>query len=299
MEKIIIYIVEAILLAIVLLWFFFIRFIPNNKVGIVEKLWSISKGSLDDQIIALNGEAGYQPEVLRGGIHILFRLQYRIHVFPLVTIPQGQIAYAFARDGRPLKPAQALGQVVPEANTFQDVRAFLRHGGQRGPQREIIREGTYAFNLTQFVIITKGSIFSLPITKEETYKLQNMAVSLEERRGFEPVVIHGTDDQIGIVTVHDGASLEPGDIIAPTVGEDSDDPGSYHNNFQDPERFLAAGGLRGRQHQVIVEGTLHQSPLRYGGADPQDNHRCGFRGRGHLLHRSKGRRQVGDGLQTR
>ena len=30
---------------------------------------------------------------------------------------------------------------------------------------------------------------------------------------------------------------------------------SYHNNYQDPERFLVAGGRRGRQLQVLVEGT--------------------------------------------
>jgi uncharacterized membrane protein YqiK len=44
------------------------RYIPNNQVGIVEKLWS-AKGSIDDGFIALNGEAGYEPEVLRGGLH--------------------------------------------------------------------------------------------------------------------------------------------------------------------------------------------------------------------------------------
>ena len=52
-------------------------------------------------------------------------------------------------------------------------------------------------------------------------------------------------DSIGIVTVHDGPSLAPGEIIAPGVGEDRDDP-NYHNNYQDPEAFLRAGGRRGR-----------------------------------------------------
>ena len=37
-----------------------VRIIGNNEVGIVEKLWS-RKGSLHNKIIALNGEAGYQP----------------------------------------------------------------------------------------------------------------------------------------------------------------------------------------------------------------------------------------------
>src|SRR5260370_7130594 len=48
------------------------RYIPNNRVGIVEKLWS-SKGSVTEgRILALGGEAGYQADILRGGIHLSF-----------------------------------------------------------------------------------------------------------------------------------------------------------------------------------------------------------------------------------
>src|SRR6185312_15799019 len=42
---------------------------------------------------------------------------------------------------------------------------------------------------------------------------------------------------------------------APTVGADPSSPETFHNNFQDPEAFLAAGGRRGRQLQVLVEGS--------------------------------------------
>jgi hypothetical protein len=38
-----------------------------------------------------------------------------------------------------------------EVSDFQDVEGFLRNGGQRGPQRRILREGTYAINLVQFM----------------------------------------------------------------------------------------------------------------------------------------------------
>ena len=66
------------------------RYIPNDRVGIVEKLWSPS-GSVTHGIIALNGEAGFQPELLRGGWHVMMPFQYRLHQMPLVTIPQGKI----------------------------------------------------------------------------------------------------------------------------------------------------------------------------------------------------------------
>jgi hypothetical protein len=46
------------------------------------------------------GEAGFQPDVLRGGFHFFFPFQYRIHSQSLVTIPQGQIGYVFAVTAR-------------------------------------------------------------------------------------------------------------------------------------------------------------------------------------------------------
>ncbi len=118
-----------------------IKIIPNNRVGIVEKRFS-GKGSVKaDSFIALNHEAGYQPDVLRGGIHFLVPFQYKVHLAPLVTITQGQIGYVFARDGVPMHPTQTLGSVVPQSQNFQNVQGFLKNGGQRGPQRDILREG--------------------------------------------------------------------------------------------------------------------------------------------------------------
>lgn len=237
----------------------FIRYIPNNRCGILEKLVS-ARGSLEQGFIALNGEAGFQPQVLRGGWHAFIPFQYRVHTVPLVTIPQGRIGYVFARDGQPLAPTQSLASNVT-ANDFQNVELFLRNGGQKGPQRQILREGTYAINLAQFVVVTDSGLFYLPLNKEEEAVFNRMAVTISERDGFLPVVIKGADDMMGIVTTHDGPSLPQGEIIAPTVGDDPSMANHYHNNFQDPEKFLAAGGRRGRQLQVLAEGTYYINRL--------------------------------------
>ncbi|MCE7989507.1 MAG: flotillin family protein [Caldilinea sp. CFX5] len=244
------------LIAILSLW---IRYIPNNRVGIVEKRWS-NRGSIKSGFIALNGEAGFQPDLLRGGIHFLPPFQYAVHRAALVTIPQGKMGYIFARDGEQLSPTQTLASnaVVKD---FQDVVAFLTKGGQRGPQRMILREGTYAINLAQFVVITEGKVYSLSLSREEEEIVQRMADLIGERQGFRTVVIKDADDMIGVVTVHDGPSLPQGEIIAPTVGEDPNNTDTYHNNFQDADRFLKAGGNRGRQLQVLVEGTYYINRL--------------------------------------
>lgn len=249
------------ILGLVVLWgiFQFVRFIPNNRIGLVEKRWS-GKGSVKSGLIALHGEAGFQPEVLRGGVHLLTPFQYKVHMAPLVTIPQGKIGYVFARDGKPLDPTQVLATNL-KANEFQDVRLFLQNGGQRGPQRLILREGTYAINLVQFVVMTEERVYSLPLSREEAETVQKMAEVIVERKGFRGVVIKDTDDLVGIVTVHDGPSLPQGEIIAAIKGDDPAEKATYHNSFQDPDRFLLAGGMRGRQYQVLVEGTYYINRL--------------------------------------
>ena len=142
--------------------------------------------------------------------------------------------------------------------------------GQRGRQRSILREGVYAINPALFVVITENVVYSLRAIEsaQERAAIQSWQTELKELEGFDPVVVGGgikvadpinpdqmvIVDSIGIVTVHDGQSLPPGEIIAPTVGAESSDP-HYHNNFQDPEEFLQAGGCRGRQYAALTDGT--------------------------------------------
>jgi uncharacterized membrane protein YqiK len=234
-------------------------YIPNNRIGVLEKLIS-GKGSVRSGLIALEGEAGFQPHVLRGGWHFLKPFQYRIHRMPLVTIPQGEIGYVFARDGQPLPQTQTLASNL-RVHDFQDAAAFLRAGGQKGPQRMILREGTYAFNLALFVVLTRDHLYYLPLDRSEEAVFAKMGQLIGERDGYRPVVIRGAEDRIAIVTVHDGPAVPAGEIIAPLVGNDPAQAQTYHNSFQDADKFLLAGGQRGRQLQVLVEGTYYINRL--------------------------------------
>ena len=236
----------------------FIRYIPNDRLAVLERLWSF-RGSVPSGLIALKGEAGFAPDVVRGGYHAFTPFQYRIHEVPLVTIPQGQIGYVFARDGVALSPTQTLASNAA-AGDFQNARAFLMNGGQKGPQRKILREGTYAINLAQFVVLTRDKTYAIPLGKDDAVVFARMGELISTRHGFEPLVIKDADDFIGVVTVHDGPALPDGEIIAPTVANTAGDL-NFHNNFQDPEKFLDAGGYRGRQHQVLVDGSYYLNRL--------------------------------------
>ena len=265
-----------------------IVYIPHTHVGIIEKIWS-SKGSLrEGQIIARNGEAGLQARFLRGGIHFgLYPWQYRIHKEPLVVVAEGKMAYVYARDGVPLEPVQTLGRNV-DSNHFQDAVRFLEAQGQRGRQRGILREGVYAINLGLFVVITEERVFSGPV-RESVDRYESWKAQLASMRAFDPVVIGtgaggqshlrandrrrecereagvppslGKDttefdpnvDTIGVVSIQDGPTIGSGEIIAPEVKAVA---GRDHNYFQDPEVFLELGGRRGKQLQVLTDGTF-------------------------------------------
>jgi uncharacterized membrane protein YqiK len=227
-----------------------IRFVRNDRVGIVEKRFGGS--SVRHGLIALGNEPGFRPELLRGGLYWLAPFVHRVHVVPLVTIPQGKIGYVYAREGAPLQPDQVLASNATARN-FEDVRDFLAKGGQRGPQRMLLRQGTHAVHLVQFAVITAEQTFFVPLDASEEKDFEETARLIESRRGFEPVVVDGGADALGIVTVHDGAPLADGEIIAPSV--------EGHDAYQNPEAFLAAGGRRGRQLDVLVEGTYYLNRL--------------------------------------
>jgi uncharacterized membrane protein YqiK len=226
-----------------------VRYVPNTKMATVEKLFG-TKSLSEGDIVALKGEAGFQPEVKRGGFHLFYwRWQYKFHKRNLITIKQGKIGYVFARAGIALAPTQTLGSVV-ECNNFQNARHFLSGGGQKGRQRAILREGVYAVNLAVFNVITEDSVYSL----EHDNDLNSWREQLVNCQGFDPVVIGQNADDIGIVTTQDGPALDQGEIIAPAVGTKKEDP-NYHSNFQDVEAFLEAGGRRGLQYAVLLDGT--------------------------------------------
>ena len=133
----------------------------------------------------------------------------------------------------------------------------------------MLREGVYAINVALFTVVTEDTVYRLEVGGAKELKaIMKWQTDLTEVEGFDPVIIGGPVeapdpfnhdktiivDSMGIVTVHDGPSLPPGEIIAPAVGIDRSTK-DFHNNFQDPEAFLRAGGRRGLQYVPLTDGT--------------------------------------------
>ena len=198
--------------------------VAKDQIGIVNKKWVIfgrNRTLPDGAILALNGEAGWQADTLAPGIHFgLWAWQYSVILAPFTTIDKNQIGIVEARDGRPLSSGRVLARAV-ECNSFQSARAFLVNGGERGPQISIIPPGAYRINTALFSVAA-AEVLEIP------------------------------DNQVGIVTVKDGAPLPTGEIAGKEV------PG--HRMFQDAETFISAGGHKGLQEQVVLAGRYFINP---------------------------------------
>src|SRR3954464_464150 len=114
--------------------------------------------------------------------------------------------------GAALPATQTLGSNVT-ANDVQDAAHFLRNGGQKGLQRKILREGTYAINLAQFVVLTEAHVYALPLPGDSNVGVKGevggilaaVHEDLVARGGFRPLVIR--DDKLAVITTHEGLSL--------------------------------------------------------------------------------------------
>src|SRR4051794_41937024 len=81
------------------------RYIPNNRVGIVEKLWSPRGSVPEGRMMALAGEAGFQGHLPRGGLPFgVWGWQDRNPQGKPGTGPPGQNGYGLAPRRRPPGP---------------------------------------------------------------------------------------------------------------------------------------------------------------------------------------------------
>jgi uncharacterized membrane protein YqiK len=207
-----------------ILWLCGVIVVPNDSIGVVTKKFGVfgaHRNLPDGSIIALNGEAGYQADTLTPGLHLgLWPLQFKVELVKFLTIPPGKVGCVEACDGRPLPMGRIIARQVA-CDAFQDARAFLKNGGERGPQMALIGPGTYRINPLLFRVELANAI-DIP------------------------------DNKVGVVTTREGCALAKGEIAGLTV--------DGHNLFQDPQAFIDNHGTKGLQEQVLLAGRYFINP---------------------------------------
>lgn len=208
----------------VLRFFFGMVIVPETSIGLVTKsfvLFGDHKELPDGRIIATSGEAGYQARTLPPGLYWwMWPWQYGVEMADFTIIPEGKIGLVLAKDGAQIPTGRILARKVNSDN-YQDAGKFLDNGGERGRQTGFITAGSYRIN---------------PFLFEVTI--------------VDQLIIR--ENMVGIITTLDGEPIPSGRIAGDDV--------KGHNNFQDIDTFLANGGCRGLQPQVILAGSYYINP---------------------------------------
>ena len=262
--------------------------IGPNQVGLVIKRWG--RGRTSQGPIALNGEPGYQADLLMPGIAFRPWPMNRVEKHPWVQIPTGEIGLVVAQVGAPLPTGWKSGVYKPAFGQFTNVREFLADGGQQGVQRPVLPPGAIVpLHPVAFLVMTRSVSFGVPVNDEyrddfgpKLFGLRADDLTLkviapyrvDDDAGHEKTI-----DMVGIVETLEGEPLPSGDIAC-RLGRFDDvkameaahrrdaeiadlligNQNERHNNYQDYQKFLDAGGRIGLQHDPLLYGSYALNP---------------------------------------
>lgn len=265
--------------------------IGPTEVGLVVRRFG--RGLPADDLIAFRGEAGYQAELLMPGVRFSLWLLYRVEKHPWVQVPAGEIGVVVAQVGRPLPIGAKSARYHEAFSNFSDLSAFVAHGGEKGVQRPALPPGSLLpLHPVAFLAITKSKVYGVPASPELQARAEQGRL-LPQSFGLSPSqleLVHiapiseaedgAPIDTIGIVTALDGDPL-PAGLIASRLGDFDDvsaletagepdllvidtllgSKNTLHNNYQDFQAFLDAGGRMGLQHDPLLYGAYALNPF--------------------------------------
>lgn len=189
--------------------------IGESQMGIVERKY-FGKEMPPGRIVAQDGEIGIQARTLLPGLHFIIPFVMKVYKKNLFIINENQVGFVEAYDGNPIRPGKIFADVSQGHNLFQDGESFLKNGGQKGPQTQILPPGPWRINPKLF----KVSIMN----------------NIEIKRS-----------QVGVITAIDGEPLTQGRLLGKKI--------EGHNNFENGEIFFTSHGEKGPQIDILLPGT--------------------------------------------
>src|SRR5690242_11693469 len=171
------------------------------------------------RVVATEGEVGIQAEVLKPGLHLIkFPFERVVRKVPLIEIGSDELGVIEAVDGEPMPSGRifAPDRAQNAHNNFQDPIAFIKQGGVKGIQLRTLPPGLWPIHPYLFrVSVAKATLIP--------------------------------QGKVGVITAADGAPLDPGRLLGKSISD--------HSNFQDAEQFIASGGQKGPQVDILTPGV--------------------------------------------
>src|SRR5687767_2919982 len=171
------------------------------------------------RVVATEGEVGIQADVLKPGLHLIkFPFEKVVRKVPLIEIGADELGVIEAVDGEPMPSGRifAPDRAQNAHNNFQDPIAFIKRGGVKGIQLRTLPPGLWPIHPYLFrVSVAKATLVP--------------------------------QGKVGVVTAADGDPLDPGRLLGKAIPD--------HRNFQDAEQFIASGGQKGPQVDILTPGV--------------------------------------------
>lgn len=214
--------------------------VEDDQVGLVEALTgktvSRSGGNFgkpvdcDDfqdanKFLEGDGEKGPQISFLTPGTYRINKYLFKVEKKSIINIEGGKIGLVEAADGATIPQGRLLGKKTEGHNSFNDGDEFIKNGGEKGRQLEVLMPGRYRINTNLFNVISIVDWTSI------------------------------SADEVGIVTVQEGKPIMEKERIAAKEIELL-----KHNNFQDAALFISEGGEKGLQIPILLAGNYAINP---------------------------------------
>ncbi|MBI2387795.1 MAG: hypothetical protein HYV14_17555 [Elusimicrobia bacterium] len=216
--------------------------ITNNKIGVVvatdgqpmtpgRLLGRSVKGHENFQngqaFLEQGGQKGPQIDILLPGSYRINTAMFSVELREAIVIPAQKVGMVTAKDGDPLPPSEYVAKSVQGHKDFQDGAAFLQAGGQRGPQLDFLKPGTYYVNPLMF-----------DASFDEVLQVARGEVSV--------IVSNIGKDPAGIGAAAGQAHAKPEDRLKDGI-----------------ERYVVDSGYRGIQREVLGPGTYYLNKLAF------------------------------------
>ena len=209
--------IAALIILLVIARCYFVN-VGAREIAIKERRY-LGEKMPPGRVVATEGEVGIQADVLKPGLHFIkFPFEKVVRKVPLIEIGADELGIIEAVDGEPMPPGRifAPDRAQNAHNNFQDPIAFIKRGGVKGIQLRTLPPGLWPIH---------PYLFRVSVAKAT-------------------MVPQG---KVGVITAADGAPLDPGRLLGKAISD--------HNSYQDAEQFIASGGQKGPQVDILTPGV--------------------------------------------
>lgn len=134
--------------------------IPEGKIGLVMAKdgseiptgnilgQRVESDNFQDAVKFLenSGQRGRQTSYITSGSYRINTLLFQVSVTDMIRIQESMVGIVTTLDGSPIEANQIAGKLVEGHNNFQDFDQFIKNGGNRGLQPQVILAGSYNLN---------------------------------------------------------------------------------------------------------------------------------------------------------